>query len=280
MPLVGQRPRDLVKPSLWDIKPTRTDPDWAWFWDRPPVAMYPGWSDAGSIEREILGLGPDLTFNAGPIRTVAPSLGQSILYDDASSQYLEATVTAGTTPFTAAPNSIIGYVTPDADVEHAIGGIFDASANSYFYLQLNATAKVEYRVRSPTVSVNVTGVRNEGVGTPVLIAGVSVTNADHNVYENAVLINQQETTSTPIAANLDTIAVGRATRTTPEAYFSGHIHYVLYFDYAVLPAFQQILVEDPFGWLRMARPSVGFVTAPPAGGFFSRRYYDQYLGVG
>lgn len=45
--VVGHRHPSLIKPSLWQLNPTRVDPDWRWLWRERVVAILPLWEKGG-----------------------------------------------------------------------------------------------------------------------------------------------------------------------------------------------------------------------------------------
>lgn len=161
-----------------------------------------------------------------------PVRGGSRLFDDASTQFLENTASA---PVTASPFTMAGWGNSnDATVDQAAIQIQDKDVgNHHWKLQWQgATAgdPLRFISRSNLATATIDTTSGFTAGTWHHGAAVETSAINHTVYIDGGSDATITTSVTP--TGMDSISIGRAGDSTPDAYFSGDLAEVAVWDVA------------------------------------------------
>ena len=243
----------MAKPRMWWPGIRRGHP-----LARGLVSLWPLWEGGGSQSMDIVG-GRHMTHYNTPTWR-GSEIGTSLLFDDASTEYLEDASTCG---LSGLPLSMAAWVRPDAFVNGAVISFGDTNANGWMELRLRDPADNDVILFDRFSLAKTTSSYSLDIWQHVCATIDAAGNGA--VY----LGGGNKGTNTGFAwnAGIDNTNIGRTSfNSTPIGYFSGGISVPGIWNRGLSDAEVQELYEDPWGLITPRRRTCSYVTGAPASG--------------
>lgn len=268
-----------VKPAPWIIDPDRVGKEWDWFHNRRARNLYPNWAGAGEPLNHITGRSLEVSGDAAGEPT----------WDNLGLTGVSPKFDGGTTEQ--------GWEFPLEDVDWVIGltgytiAIIleqDSQATDQFPYRFNEgpdQLQLVFQPAGPRLRH-----RADIGGTTHLLDDTDVSEyldksrlvintydgSTVTFYRDGELITSQSASGVGEIDNLDQDRTLGFSSQTDNFGFRGRIPSFVAFDYAITSEQAAQWGADHFGPIRPVRRKAYRAIVP--GGFFSRRYYDQFLG--